>query len=70
MKIKNCKVGQRVEAKVDIECVDAGATGTIIKDRATHPYVSWDVRKEDMYPHGGYDNVWAVNLDNLRRIKG
>lgn len=69
MKIKNCKVGQRVEAKVGIECVLAGAKGTIIQDSNNQPYVNWDDYAVDMYSHDGYSNVWAVRLPLLRRIK-
>lgn len=69
MKIKNCKVGQRVEAKVEIECVNIGATGTIIEDTSCQPFVSWDTYKEDMYNRSGHSNVWAVDLCNLRCIK-
>lgn len=63
MKLKNVKVGQRVQYKGNIsghaERIPVGATGTIVKvDGSDRPLVRWD----DLYIQWTY-------ISNLRKVK-
>lgn len=42
MKVKNIKVGVRVQAKVDSWGVRIGDVGTVLEDANDVPYVQWD----------------------------
>ena len=42
MKVKNIKVGVRVQSKVDYFGVHIGDVGTVLEDDAYCPYVQWD----------------------------
>lgn len=78
MKLKNVKVGTRVELKVDhrIEpkSLPAGTTGTILQDYDDQPYVRWDVAPNSGVFHDApecdqdYRNH-SVSIECIRRIK-
>lgn len=42
MKVKNIKVGVRVQSKVDYNGVRIGDVGTVLEDVDSAPYVQWD----------------------------
>lgn len=42
MKVKNIKVGARVQSKVDYIGVHTGDVGTVLEDGDEAPYVQWD----------------------------
>lgn len=42
MKVKNIKVGVRVQSKVDSFGVRIGDVGTVLEDDSHCPYVQWD----------------------------
>ena len=42
MKVKNIKVGARVQSKVNYFSVRIGDVGTVLEDDSYHPYVQWD----------------------------
>lgn len=42
MKVKNIKVGVRVQSKVNYCGVRIGDVGTVLEDEARAPYVQWD----------------------------
>lgn len=42
MKVKNIKVGVRVQSKVNSFSVRVGDVGTVLEDRDSAPYVQWD----------------------------
>ena len=69
MKIKNCKVGTRVVAKVDVGGVQKGDIGTIIEGNNEIPCVTWDIDRLGTYHHKGYTSVYATSLWKLKRIK-
>lgn len=60
MKVKNVKVGQRVELKVSCSnrSIPVGATGTCLEDYNDCPFVQWD-------DYGDY----AVDHKRLRKLK-
>lgn len=60
MKLKNVKVGQRVELKEPCSnsAILVGSRGTIVEDSSRLPYVDWDNYR-----------VYAVYHDRLRKLK-
>ena len=42
MKVKNIKVGVRVQSKVNSFGVRIGDVGTVLENETTAPYVQWD----------------------------
>lgn len=60
MKLKNVKVGQRVELTEPCSslAIQVGSQGTIIEDYSEYPFVEW----------GGYGE-YAVYRDRLRKVK-
>lgn len=75
MKLKNVKVGLRVELKADhpwVTELPKGTTGTILEYDDT-PWVRWDVGAHHHLSDGGsadgINRNYAVSLERIRRIK-
>ena len=78
MKVKNVKVGVRVQYKgEDISVIPYGAVGTVVRDNDTISCwdVSWDNR-DDLYNRGGEwefdipeDSIYGVHIKDLRKVK-
>lgn len=80
MKVKNVKVGVRVELKHDEDALKAGQRGVILEGDSNVPYVYWFdwnkghnslrevVNKLELPPSDGA--VWAIPVQNLRKVKG
>lgn len=72
MKLKNVKIGVRVEAKKAIDGrILKGAKGTILQSDNEEPFIEWDNFADG---HSRYnptvpDSSWAVEIQYLRRLK-
>lgn len=69
MKLKNVKLGQRVQYKGSPGRPEReGALGTIREAGVRNPFVEWDDDEHNRTTHGGY-RVSAAHIDNLRKVK-
>lgn len=71
MKVKNVKVGLRVQAKSKIDCVPQGTLGTVTEVFDDTVCVHWDDHVGGWGCHitgvpSGYG--WAVNVEDLRKV--
>lgn len=68
MKVKNIKVGVRVQAKVDSLGVRIGDVGTVLEDEDRAPYVQWDREDANCTDYDGTPCT-AVPHFELRKYK-
>lgn len=68
MKVKNIKVGVRVQSKVDSFGVRIGDVGTVLEDGADCPYVQWDREDANCTSYCGTPCT-ALNHFELRKYK-
>lgn len=69
MKVKNTKVGVRVQSKVESWGVRIGDVGTVLEDNSDIPYVQWD-REDANYTDYNGTPCTAVWHYQLRKYKG
>lgn len=71
MKLKNVKVGVRVELKEDYNHLKAGQVGAIAEDSDAMPYIEWDDYHKTNYALWGAKDghCWAVGIEYLRKVK-
>lgn len=68
MKVKNIKVGVRVQSKVNSFGVSIGDVGTVLENETPTPYVHWD-REDANYTDYGGTPCTALPYYSLRKYK-
>lgn len=68
MKVKNIKVGVRVQSKVDYIGVRIGDVGTVLEDEDSAPYVQWDREDANCTDYRGTPCT-SLPYDALRKYK-
>ena len=68
MKVKNIKVGVRVQSKVDSWGVRIGDVGTVLEDATNVPYVQWDREDANCTDYRGTPCT-SLPSDALRKYK-
>lgn len=69
MKVKNIKVGVRVQSKVNSFGVRIGDVGTVLEDNSDMPYVQWDREGANCTDYNGTPCT-ALWHGRLRKYKG
>lgn len=68
MKVKNIKVGVRVQSKVNSWGVRIGDVGTVLEDATDVPYVQWDREDANCTDYDGAPCT-ALSYNALRKYK-
>lgn len=69
MKVKNIKVGVRVQSKANSWGVRIGDVGTVLEDATDIPYVQWDREDANCTDYRGTPCT-ALSHHALRKCKG
>lgn len=68
MKVKNIKVGVRVQSKVNSFGVRIGDVGTVLENETTAPYIQWDREDANCTTYEGTPCT-ALPYYSLRKYK-
>lgn len=68
MKVKNIKVGVRVQSKVNSWGVHIGDVGTVLEDDSDIPYVQWDRENANCTDYDGTPctALWHYQLSKYK----
>ena len=69
MKVKNIKVGVRVQSKVNLFGVRIGDVGTVLENETPTPYVHWDREDANCADYRGTPCT-SLPYFELRKYKG